>query len=145
VSPVPADSEVKSVAPIQRRSTTLGEFREIRESKAKTGIAADGHPAGSRGADGVERSGHERTVNGCATASQKKRIVFSTGIAWFGDILIYREGGARRDRAPFGFWQSGGLRQAVASGSRSAQADPAGLADSGKIVASGGRRVTCDR
>jgi len=70
----------------------LGEFREIRESKAKTGIAADGHPAGSRGADGVERSGHERTVNGCATASQKKRIVFSTGIAWFGDILIIERG-----------------------------------------------------
>ena len=33
----------------------LGEFREIRESKQRTGIAADGHPAGAPGATGVER------------------------------------------------------------------------------------------
>ncbi len=65
----------------------LDEFREIRESKQRIGIAADGHPAGSSGAGGIERSGHERTVNGCATATGKKGIVFSTEIAWFGGIL----------------------------------------------------------
>jgi len=69
----------------------LREFREIRESKAKKGIAADGHPAGSHGAGGIERSGHQRTVNGCATASWKKWIDFSREIVRFGDILN-REG-----------------------------------------------------
>src|SRR5271157_1878416 len=33
----------------------LGEFREIRESNERTGIAAHGHPAGTPGAPGVER------------------------------------------------------------------------------------------
>ena len=33
----------------------LGEFREIRESKQRTGIAPYGHPAGTLGATGVER------------------------------------------------------------------------------------------
>jgi hypothetical protein len=33
----------------------LREFREIRESKATTGIAADGHPAGTPGVGGVRR------------------------------------------------------------------------------------------
>ncbi len=39
----------------------LGEFREIKE---RTGIAAYGHPAGTPEQTGVERLGHERTVNG---------------------------------------------------------------------------------
>jgi hypothetical protein len=39
----------------------LGEFREIKE---KTGIAADGHRAGTPEQTGVECLGHERTVNG---------------------------------------------------------------------------------
>ena len=34
----------------------------------------------------LSASGHERMVNGWA-ASGKKRINFSVGIAWFGDIL----------------------------------------------------------
>src|SRR5271157_3094008 len=33
----------------------LGEFREIRESKQRAGIALYGHPAGTPGATGVER------------------------------------------------------------------------------------------
>src|SRR5208337_1104440 len=33
----------------------LGEFREIRENKQRTGIALYGHPAGTPGAAGVER------------------------------------------------------------------------------------------
>ena len=32
-----------------------GEFREIRKSKERRDIAADGHPAGTPGATGVER------------------------------------------------------------------------------------------
>ncbi len=35
----------------------------------------------------LSASGHERMVNGWAAASGKKRINFSVGIAWFGDIL----------------------------------------------------------
>src|SRR5208283_1743727 len=38
-----------------------GEFREIKE---RTSIAACGHPAGTPEQSGVERLGHERTVNG---------------------------------------------------------------------------------
>ena len=65
----------------------LGEFREIRESKQRTGIAPYGHPAGTPGATGVERFGHERMVKGPTAASKGQRIDFSAGIAWFGDIL----------------------------------------------------------
>jgi len=32
-------------------------------------------------------SGRERMFNGWATASGEKRIDFSAGVAWFGDIL----------------------------------------------------------
>ena len=32
-------------------------------------------------------SGRERMVNGWAAASGEKRIDFSAGVAWFGDIL----------------------------------------------------------
>ena len=39
----------------------LGEFREIKE---RTGIVTFGHPAGTPEQTGVERLGHERTVNG---------------------------------------------------------------------------------
>ena len=46
-----------------------------------------GHPAGTSGAPGVQRSGHERMVNGRAAASGEKSIGFSARIAWFGDIL----------------------------------------------------------
>ncbi len=35
----------------------------------------------------LSAAGHERTVNGRAAASGEKRIDFSLGIAWFGDIL----------------------------------------------------------
>ena len=65
----------------------LGEFREIRESKQRTGIAPYGHPAGTPGATGVERLGHERMVKGPTAASKEQRIDFSAGIVWFGDIL----------------------------------------------------------
>jgi hypothetical protein len=33
-------------------------------------------------------SGRERMFNGWAAASGEKRIDFSAGVAWFGDILI---------------------------------------------------------
>jgi len=66
----------------------LGEFREIRENKQRAGIAPYGHPAGTLGATGVERPGHEGMFNGWAAASREKRIDFSAGVAWFGDILI---------------------------------------------------------
>src|SRR5208337_4072347 len=36
------------------RPNCLGEFREIGESKQRTGIAPYGHPAGTPGATGVE-------------------------------------------------------------------------------------------
>ena len=35
----------------------------------------------------LSASGRERMVNGRAAASGEKRIDFSAGIAWFGDIL----------------------------------------------------------
>jgi hypothetical protein len=35
----------------------------------------------------LSASGHERMVNGRATASGEKRIDLSEEIAWFGDIL----------------------------------------------------------
>ena len=49
----------------------LGEFREIRESKQRTGIAPYGHPAGTLGATGVEPSGHQRMVNVPTAASKE--------------------------------------------------------------------------
>ena len=36
----------------------------------------------------MSASGHERMVKGWAAASEEKRIDFSAGVAWFGDILI---------------------------------------------------------
>ncbi len=51
-------------------------------------------------------SGRERLVNGRTAASEEKRIDLFEEFAWFGDIMNYR-GTARRDRAPFGFWQIG--------------------------------------
>ena len=36
----------------------------------------------------LSASGHERMFNGWAAASWEKRIDFSAGVAWFGDILI---------------------------------------------------------
>ena len=39
----------------------------------------------------LSASGRERMVNGWAAASGEKRIDFSAGVAWFGDILN-REG-----------------------------------------------------
>jgi len=65
----------------------LGEFREIRESNERTGIAAYGHPAGAPGATGVERPGRERMFNGRAVACGEEKFDFSEGIARFGDIL----------------------------------------------------------
>ena len=66
----------------------LGEFREIRESKQRTGIAPYSHPAGTLGATlALSASGHERMVKGPTAASKEQRIDFSAGIAWFGDIL----------------------------------------------------------
>jgi hypothetical protein len=35
----------------------------------------------------LSASGHERMFNGWAAASGEKRIDFSAGVAWFGDIL----------------------------------------------------------
>ncbi len=64
-------------------------------------------------------SSQERMAYGPTATSGGKRIDFSTGIAWFGDILKYREA-APRDRAPFGLSQFGGRCQAVASGGGSA-------------------------
>ena len=49
----------------------------------------------------LSASGHERMVNGGAAASEEKRIDFSAGVAWFGDILNI-EGAVRRDWTPFG-------------------------------------------
>ena len=42
-------------SPVDTTPDRLGEFREIKESDEKTGIAAYGHPAGRLGATGVER------------------------------------------------------------------------------------------
>ncbi len=67
----------------------------------------------------LSASGHERMFNGWAAASGEKRIDFSAGVAWFGDILN-NSGTARRDRAPFDPCQFGGRCQAVASGGESA-------------------------
>ncbi len=39
----------------------------------------------------LSASGHERMFNGWAAASGEKRIDFSAGIAWFGDILNIEE------------------------------------------------------
>jgi hypothetical protein len=47
-------------------------------------------------------AGRERMFNSWAAASEEKRIDFSAGAAWFGDILNYR-GVVRRDWTPFGF------------------------------------------
>jgi hypothetical protein len=65
----------------------LGEFREIRESKQRTGIAPYGHPQARLERLALSASGHERMVKGPTAASGGKRIDFSTGITWFGDIL----------------------------------------------------------
>ena len=56
-------------------------------------------------------SGRERMFNGWAAASGEKRIDFSAGVAWFGDIMSYRgpfvEFGARSvfDKSAFGVRQ----------------------------------------
>ncbi len=62
----------------------MGELGEIRE---RTGIAAEGDPAGAPGATGVERPGREWMFNGWAAACGEEMIVFFEGIARFGDIL----------------------------------------------------------
>jgi len=57
----------------------------------RTGTPADGHPAGTSGALGVERlRPRERMVNGRAAASGEKRIDLSVGCARFGAILKER-------------------------------------------------------
>src|SRR5208337_3672291 len=48
-------SPVDSLSSGNTITNRLGEFREIRESNERTGIAAHGHPAGTPGAPGVER------------------------------------------------------------------------------------------
>ena len=63
----------------------LGEFREIRESEQRAGIAPYGRHALERLA--LSASGHERVVKGPTAASREERFDFSAGIAWFGDIL----------------------------------------------------------
>src|SRR5208283_5091486 len=63
----------------------LGEFREIRESEQRTGIAPYGQPAGTLGATGVERL--RPRENGQRSGGGEwggERIGFSAGIAWFG-------------------------------------------------------------
>jgi hypothetical protein len=58
-----------------------------------------GHPAGSSGAAGVERSGHERMVNDRAAARGEKRMDLSEEIAWFGNTLNLGDILTKRDRS----------------------------------------------
>ena len=62
----------------------LGELGEIRE---RAGIAADGNPAGAAGATVLSVFGRER----CSTVGRRRvgrnELIFSAGIACFGDIL----------------------------------------------------------
>ena len=55
----------------------------------RTGIQEDGHPAGTSGASGVQRLGHERMVDGRAAASGEKRMDLSEEIAWFVNMLNF--------------------------------------------------------
>ena len=80
----------------------LGEFREIRESNREQALRRMASRQARLEPLALSVSGHERMVNGWAAASEEKRIDFSAGIAWFGDILKYR-GVVRRDWTPFGF------------------------------------------
>jgi hypothetical protein len=103
----------------------LGELGEIRE---RTGIPADGPPAGTSGAPGVERlRPREQMVNGRAAASGEKRIDFSVGSARFGAIL--KERGRSSRSGPV--W-SLPIRLSVAGSSQRgrfcARPHPAGLA-----------------
>ena len=63
-------------------------------------------------------SGRERMFNGWAAASGEKRIDFSAGVAWFGDILNIEGRSSRLD--PVRSLTIGGRCQAVASGGESA-------------------------
>ena len=65
------------------------EFREIRESKQRIGIAAYGHPAGRPRATGVERL--RSREHGLRPVGRRRArtngLIFSVGIARFGAIL----------------------------------------------------------
>ncbi len=90
-----ASIEVGSLGPAAHRPRSsgdtipncLGEFREIRESKQRTGIAPYGLRQARLEPLALSVSGRERMFNGWAAASGAKRIDLSAGIAWFGDIL----------------------------------------------------------
>ena len=52
-----------------------------------TGIAADGHPAGTPGAGGVGRLLPRENVQWLGDRELGERIDLSAGITWYGDIL----------------------------------------------------------
>ena len=66
----------------------------------------------------LSASGHERMVNGPTAASKEKRIDFSAGIAWFGDILNIERPFV--EIGPRSIFEIDGRCQAVASGGGSA-------------------------
>ncbi len=65
----------------------LGEFREIRESNERTSVAARAIREARLEQPELSGSSQERMVYGPTATSGGKRIDFSTGIAWFGDII----------------------------------------------------------
>jgi hypothetical protein len=64
----------------------LGEFREIRESKQRTGMAPYGHPAGTPGATGVQRLRPRENVQRLG-GERGDTDRLSATIYWLGDIL----------------------------------------------------------
>ena len=73
----------------------LGEFREIRESIERIGIAAYGHPAGRLGATGVERLRPRENGLRSNGGERGKTDGFFRRIARFGAILKERDRSSR--------------------------------------------------
>ena len=65
----------------------LGEFREIRESKERTGMRLMAIRQARLEPLALSVSGRDRMVNGGAVASGEERFDFSAGNARFGDII----------------------------------------------------------